>query len=54
MTNKSKFSIVVIAVAVVTATIFAVSCKKENSTETPLTHVTVQFGWIPDGHHAGF
>jgi NitT/TauT family transport system substrate-binding protein len=52
---KSKKNIIGLAIFVLIASaILVVSCKKETSAEAPLAHVTVQFGWIPDGHHAGF
>jgi NitT/TauT family transport system substrate-binding protein len=50
--KTSRTSIVLLCV--LTALLSVVSCGKKQTPGTNLRSVTVQWGWIPDGHHAGF
>ncbi|WP_337287282.1 ABC transporter substrate-binding protein [Candidatus Methylomirabilis sp.] len=56
MTTKPNIPTKIAALLIfisITALLVA-SCEKDTPSKRPLTPVTVQFGWIPDGHHAGF
>lgn len=49
MRNKLRIAAALLVAAI---TFLAVSCDRTDNSS--LKHVIVQFGWIPDGHHAGF
>lgn len=54
MKAKTNIPTKIAVLLIFTIALLVASCEKESPSKRPLTPVTVQFGWIPDGHHAGF
>ena len=55
MNRKTKLvAVTAIFTAIALCVVFLIWFYKNTNINSPTKHITVQFGWIPDGHHAGF